>query len=93
MRNESIDKFILQATLIDPISDIITKLENKEFRDCDIKWLNEKLNKFTVFALETLGKNFSENDYLLNNDNILNKYKINSFLKAFRTLFFYFKSF
>jgi len=87
-----INTFIIETTLIDPINDIITKLENKEFRDCDIKWLNDRLYKFTAFAAETLGKKFGEVD-LVGNDGNLNEYKIERFLKSFRTILNYFKSF
>jgi hypothetical protein len=67
-------------------------IENKEIRDCDIKWLNDKLYKFTQFAAETLGKKFGKID-LVSNDGLLNEYKTGEFLKAFRTLLNYFKTF
>ena len=92
MKNEAIDIFIIEVTLIDPINDIVTKLENKEFRDCDIKWLNDRLSKFTSFAAETLGKKFGKIN-LVNNDGIMNEYKTNAFLVAFKTILNYFKSF
>lgn len=90
--NPAIQKFIIETVLINPVKDIISKLENREFRDCDLKWLNDKLYNFTNFAAETLGKNFGKSE-LVNNDSILNEYVRNRFLKAFRTLLSYFESF
>ena len=90
--NPAIQQFIIETVLINPVKDIVSKLENKEFRDCDVKWLNDKLYNFTNFAAETLGKKFGRID-LVSNDGLLNEYKTNEFLKAFRTLLNYFKSF
>lgn len=53
--NPVIDQFIIEASIIDPISKIVIQLNNGEFRDCDIKWLDAKLERFTKFACETLG--------------------------------------
>ena len=92
VNNPAMQQFIIETVLINPVKDIVSKLENKEFRDCDIKWLNDKLYNFTNFAAETLGKKFGKID-LVNNDGLLNEYKTNEFLKAFRTLLNYFKSF
>ena len=92
MKNEAINRFIIEALLIDPISDIIFKLENKEFRDCDIRWLNNKLYKYTAFAAETMGIKFPEIK-LISNDGVLNDYKTARFIEAFTTLLNCFKSF
>ena len=92
MTTTEIDTFIIETILIDQIKDIVNKLENKEFRDCDIKWLNDRLSKFTAFAAETLGKKFGAID-LVNNDGNMNEYKTTRFLEAFRTILNYFKSF
>lgn len=91
IKNDVIDQLIIQVTLIDPITDILNKLKATEFRDCDIKWLNEKLNKFTTFAAETLGYNnhlFPELDYPYLNDLVKDK-----FTEYFTTLLSYFKSY
>jgi hypothetical protein len=90
--NPVLDQFIIETVLINPVKDIVSKLEKKEFRDCDIKWLNDRLYKFTNFAAETLGKKFGRID-LVSNDGLLNEYKTNEFIKAFTTLLNYFKSF
>ena len=87
-----INNFIIETVLISPINDIIAKLENKEFRDCDISWLNNKLANFTGFAAETLGKKFIEIDLVSNNGN-LSEYKTKRFLEHFKTISNYFKSF
>ena len=92
MKNEAINTFIIETLVIDPINDIIFKLENKEFRDRDIKWLNNQLYKFTAFAAETMGIKFPEIE-LISNDGVLNDYTIASFIAAFTTLLNYFKSF
>ena len=92
VNNTAIQQFIIETVLINPVKDIVSKLENKEFRDCDVKWLNDKLYNFTNFAAETLGKKFYRID-LVGNDGLLNEYKTNEFLEAFRTLLNYFKSF
>ena len=84
---EAIDTF-----LIEPIDDIIFKLKNKEFRDGDIRWLNDRLYKYTAFAAETLGIKFPEIE-LISNDGVLNDYTTARFIKAFTTLLNYFKSF
>ena len=92
MKNEAINTFIIETVLIDPISDIIFKLKNKEYRDCDIKWLNGKLYKYTAVAAETLGIKFPEIE-LISNDGVLNDYTTARFIEAFTTLLNYFKSF
>jgi len=92
LKNEAINRFIIEAVLIDPIDDIIFKLENKEFRDCDIKWLNNELHKYTAFAAKTLGIKFPEIE-LISNDGVLNDYTTARFIEAFTTLLNYFKSF
>ena len=92
LKNEAINTFIIEAMLIDPINDIILKLKNKEFRDGDIRWLNDKLYKFTAVAAETMGIKFPEIE-LISNDGVLNDYTIIRFIEAFTTLLNYFKSF
>jgi hypothetical protein len=87
-----LQKFMFETVFIIPIKDIVSKLENIEFRDCDIEWLNDKLYTYTDFAAKTFGKNFSKID-LVNNDGLLNEYKRNEFLKAFKKILSYFESF
>jgi hypothetical protein len=92
MKNEAINTFIIKEVLIEPISDIIFKLKNKEFRDCDIRWLNNKLYGFTAFAAKIQGVELAEFE-LISNDGVLNDYTIARFIEAFTTLLNYFKSF
>ncbi len=87
----AIQNFIIEASLINPVNDIIFKLEAKDFRDCDIKWLNDRLYKFTAFAAETLGVKFPQQEIV--NEGVMNEYVTERFLNAFRTLLNYFKSF
>ncbi len=92
--NTVIDQFIIETTLINPIEKIILQLKNGEFRDCDIKWLDSKLEKFIEIAAKTLGINVimptkldSETFIILNN------YALKYYKDKFNTLLNYFKSF
>ena len=91
MQTKPLDQFVINAIIIEPISKIIKSLENKEYRDCDVKWLNKKLFNYTEFAAKTLGINFN-NEQILNDDNPMNEYCYDIFLQAFKTLLGYFKS-
>jgi len=92
--NKAIDQFIIEATLISPVSKIVSQLKNGEFRDCDIKWLDTKLENFTKFALETLGiKGLMLSDVNSEKYATLNDYVKNQYLTRFETLLSYFKSF
>ncbi len=92
--NATIEQFIIEVSLINPVNDIIYKLEKREFRDCDIKWLNTKLENFTAFACKTLNEkvivpsNMPSEGYVA-----LNEYVINKYLEYFKILLNYFKSF
>ena len=91
MQTKPLDKFVINAIIIEPITKIIKSLENKEYRDCDIKWLNKKLFNYTEFAAKTLGINFS--NVLLPDDNSkMNDHCYEKFLQAFKSLLEYFKS-
>lgn len=39
----------------DTIEDIIAKLDANKYRDCDCKWLNEKLQQYMTIACESFG--------------------------------------
>lgn len=92
MNSEAVDTFIIEVTLIDPIQDIVTKLENNEFRDCDIKWLETKMVKFLDFAAQTL-KLKAPVVALSEDFGTMNEYTKTRFLEGFKTLLNYFKSF
>ena len=86
----AIQNFIIETSLVNPIEKIIVQLENKEFRDCDIKWLDNKLYKFTNFAAETLNIKFPE--VFQSNIATFNSFTTEYYLKNFNTLLNYFKS-
>ena len=80
--------FIFEMTIISPLNDIVSKLENREFRDCDIDWLNKKLIKYTDLALEVLGKKINLDKAI---DGIMNDNNREVFLRYFNTLLKFFK--
>lgn len=86
----AINNFIFETAVISPISDIIVKLENKEFRDCDVNWLNGKLKAYTDLALQTLGKQIEVGEAV---GGTMNEHNRNRFISYFTTLLDYFKSF
>ena len=91
--NTSIDQFIIEASLINPIEKIISQLKNGEFRDCDIKWLDTKLENFIVFAAKTLKINAITPSSLHSETFvILNNHALVYYKEKFTTLLNYFKS-
>lgn len=91
MNNEAIDTFIIHTVLIDPIADIITKLKNRDFRDCDINWLEKKLKGYLDFAGQILDVRVPaifESDM---RGVTLNDYTTNNYLNKFKTLLNFFK--
>lgn len=91
-RNQ-IEIFTIQVVLISPIEKIISQLENKEFRDCDIKWIENKLSSLIEFAAKTLNL-----DQIIYEDakfkpEFFNETTYNHYLKYFNTLLKYFNSF
>ncbi|WP_027380807.1 hypothetical protein [Chryseobacterium daeguense] len=89
---EALNNFIIDATLIDPIRKIVKQLEAGSYRDCDIKWLDEKLQQYTLLACETLGIKI-EHNLKTKSHTVLNDYNKSRYLKYFNTLLNYFKSF
>lgn len=88
--NSAIDQFIIEASLIDPIQKIINQLNNYEFRDCDIKWLDAKIEKFTQFACNILGIQVVMP--INSQDKTLNDFVLSQYVNHFNTLLNYFKS-
>lgn len=88
-----IQDFIISTVLITTIDKIINGLENGIYRDCDIKWLDSKMNAFIEFAAKTLGVvvNMPERD-LKASFATLNSYVLNYYHSRFNTLLNYFKS-
>ena len=90
-QNNEIDKFIINASLIDPIAKIINQLTNKDFRDCDINWLDDKLATFTEIACKSI---YIKMPPIINNSTkILNEHTITQYIQRFTTLLNHFKSF
>ncbi len=91
--NEQINQFIIEASLVSPIAKIINQLSNGEFRDCDIKWLDAKLEKFTEFACKTLDINaITPSGVNSDKSTSLNDYVKNQYITRFTILLSYFKT-
>jgi len=90
--NSVIEQFIIEETLITPIEKIINQFKNLEFRDCDIKWLNGKLETYTKLAAQTLGMTIHLPETGLNG-RVLNDHVKNIYISRFTTLLNYFKGF
>lgn len=87
---KAVDNFIFETVLIAPITDIIAKLNDGQFRDCDIAWLNNKLKKYTDFAIQTMGKEIVVGCEV---GGVMNDHNRNRFISYFTTILNYFKSF
>jgi hypothetical protein len=90
--NAAIDQFIIEVSLIDPITKIINQLNKGEFRDCDIKWLDTKLENFVDFAAKTLGINAVAQQRESVKPVYMNSYAIEYYGKYFNQLLNYFKT-
>lgn len=86
-----INDFIIDTTLIQPVNNIVKGLNDGIYRDCDIKWLDGKLEAFTRLACQTLGialpappptEHFT----------LLNEYVKMQYINRFTTLLNYFKT-
>ena len=94
MTTLTLDNFVIQVFLLDPIEKIISQLKNKEFRDCDIDWLNKKLETFVELACQTLGEKVTLPSQISTEDyKILNNYLYKKYLNYFQILLDYFISF
>ena len=91
--NDTINQFIIEMTLINPVSDIVKKLKNNEFRDCDIAYLDRKLMAYTSFACKTLNINISINDLGGKRDEIImNDFISRLYISRFEMLLKYFEN-
>ena len=89
--NKALDQFIIEMSLVAPVNTIIEKLRNGNFRDCDIKWLNSKLENFTKFACQTLEIEISTSGiFETEKETVMNKFVTDRFIKRFTTLLEYF---
>ena len=90
---DTVNQFIINATLVDPIQKIIAQLNNGEFRDCDIKWLDNKMDKFVDFAAKTFGIHGIMPQPESVKPAYMNEYAVNYYSNYFTKLLEYFKSF
>ena len=89
---EIVNTFIINRVLVKPIEEIVSKLKNHEYRDCDIVWLDNKLESFVKFAAETLEiKVVVPNEVMAEKYDFLNNYVIDIYLSKFNNLLNYFK--
>jgi len=89
-QNEVIQKFIIETTLINPIEKIIADLKSGKMRDCDIKFMDAKLEDLTRVAIKIIGYgSFVDKNQ---SPEILNEYNTNQYILYFDTLLKLFKS-
>lgn len=91
LKQEIVDQFIIEVTLIDPIQKIINQLNSGSFRDCDIKWLDKKLSDLIHLAAKTLNISLpiqAEKEHFIG----FNAYVKDYYLTKFTNLLIYFKS-
>jgi hypothetical protein len=91
--NAAIDQFIIEAILVSPIEKILSQLNEGQFRDCDIKWLDSKLETFVDFAAKTFGiKTATIRQAKSVKPAYMNDYAKQYYTKYFNSLLNYFKS-
>ena len=81
--------------MIDPIEKIISQLNAREFRDCDISWLDNKLENYIELGAKTLGFNGLILPSQVGADKFLhlNEYTLSKYVERFTALLKYFKTF
>lgn len=84
--------FVIDVLLIDPVKDIVKKLEQREFRDIDIEYLNERLEKFTKIVCELMEFNTKGILFEDKKGYVLNSYAIDRYTKYFNTLLKFFEN-
>jgi hypothetical protein len=90
MNQELINDFIIDVLLINPVKDIVDKLQKSEFRDLDIKWLDAKLEHFTVLAAKSLFIEIPETRLHHEHLTMMNGYTTTKYFNYFNTLLSYF---
>ena len=82
-----------QLAILDPIERIISKLEDKQFLDCDLEWLEKKLSQYTKIACIAMNKKELFNDNLKSEEKqILNDFVRGKYIYYFKTLLDFFNS-
>jgi len=88
-----LNQFIIDVKLIQPIQKIVNGLNGTEYRDCDIKWLDAKLEAFVKLACDTLGiSGILQNQLPHTSFTILNDHNKQYYLSKFNTILEYFKT-
>lgn len=91
---DAINEFIINVTIVEPISKIIAGLNGSVYRDCDINWLDNKLDTFVKLAAQTLGiQPIFKTDFGTSPFTILNDHNKKYYISKFETLLAYFKTF
>lgn len=88
------NQLLIEISLIDPVKKILDELKAGGFRDCDVKWLDEKLKHYMELSMKTL--NISESLLMMNEDKkpaLMNTYAVEYYTKYFTGLLTYFKTF
>jgi hypothetical protein len=90
--NQALEFLLIEEILIKPIENICEGLRASKFRDKDLAYLDENLNKFISLAASVLG---FKKDLLLKKEEteILNGFTANQYLKRFDALLTFFRSF
>ena len=55
LSQDTVNQFIIEVQLIEPVQKIVDNLKAKNYWETDIKWLNEKLKNYTELAVKILG--------------------------------------
>ena len=93
MSQELINDFIINVSLIDPVKDIVNKLEKGEFRDVDIKWLDARLEHFTALAAKSLFIDIPQTRINHESLTLMNSYATEKYHSYFTTLLSYFSTY
>lgn len=89
--NCHIDSFIINTLVLYPIAEIINNLNIGAYRDCDIKWLDKKLETYANLACSAIGANVCA---IISDENkltTLNQYAKDKYISYFSTIFDFFE--
>ena len=93
LKEDVVNQFIIEISLLKPVKKIIEDLEAGNFRDCDINWLDNKLENFIEFTGSTLNIKGVMSQRESVKPKYINSYAVEYYLKYFKQLLDYFKSF
>lgn len=86
-----VSNFVLEVAYIDPIQNILTKLEQGIYRDCDVSVLDTKLHNFMGAAANMMGAGCPTPD-TEKMPSIMNEYAKDYYKTYFKGLLNFFKS-